>query len=245
MSTTPAAPVPAKPAHLVDACEPLFQAVCRLNRMARKGTSLDYPTVRAELEGLFEKMRASVAGDVALSEQYRKVELGLMFFVDSMISESTLPFAGEWNRNRLGYGRNELAGDEKFFDLVDETLKENREGADERLAVYYTCLGLGFTGWYAGNPEYLRKKMLEIAPRVKAWVDTDDSGLLTPDTYSHTNLADLPLPVGSSLAPVLIVLGGLLLLVGAVNFYAFRSAAAELNRALDTIVANDPAEAGK
>ena len=36
-----------------------------------------------------------------------------------MISESSLPFAAQWNQNRLAYERNELAGDEKFFDLLE------------------------------------------------------------------------------------------------------------------------------
>ena len=57
----------------------------------------------------------------------------LIFFVDSLISESTLPFAAEWNRKRLAYERNELAGDEKFFDFLDETLAEKGPDADERL----------------------------------------------------------------------------------------------------------------
>jgi cytochrome bd-type quinol oxidase subunit 1 len=42
----------------------------------------------------------------------------------------------------------QLAGDEKFFDLLEETLNDSSEDASERLAVYYTCLGLGFMGMY-------------------------------------------------------------------------------------------------
>ena len=49
---------------------------------------------------------------------------------------------------------------------LDETLAEKGSEADERLEVYYACLGLGFQGWYAGQPEFLRKKMSEIAPRI-------------------------------------------------------------------------------
>jgi type VI protein secretion system component VasF len=211
--------------------------------MGRKGSSTDYATARSEIEGIFERMTAVARTDLALGEQYRKVEMPLMFFVDSIISESSLPFAQEWNRNRLAYTRNELAGDEKFFDLLDETLKESRDGVEERLAVFYTCMGLGFTGWYAGQPEYLRKKMLEIQPRVKTYVDFDESGLITPDSYQHTNTNKLALPMSSSLVPLLIVLIGLFLVVGAVNFYTFRSASAELNKSLDSINARGAAKA--
>jgi type IV/VI secretion system ImpK/VasF family protein len=225
---------------LLDLCEPLFQAVCRLNRMARKGSSTDYATARSEIVALFEQMSNRARTDLALQEQYRKVELPLMFFVDSLISESTLRFANDWNRQRLAYERNELAGDEKFFDLLDETLRETGSGADERLAVFYTCLGLGFTGWYAGQPEYLRKKMLELYPRVKTYVDADETALITPDSYQHTNTANLPLPMSASLVPLLIVLVGLFLVVGAVNIYTFRAASSDLQEALDSIEQRSP-----
>lgn len=226
--------------NLLDLCEPLFQAICRLNRMGRKGSSTDFSVARSEIESLMEKMSSTAKRDPALSEQYRQVELPLIFFVDSMISESTLPFAQEWNRRRIAYTRNELTGDEKFFDLLEETLKDTRGGVDERLAIFYTCLGLGFTGWYTGQPEYLRKKMLEIAPRVRNQVDADESGLITPKAYEHTNSVNLPIPVSSSLIPLVIVLFGLFLLVEVVNFVTFRRLSLELGTALDTIVARAP-----
>lgn len=226
---------------LLDLCEPLFQTICRLNRMGRKGSSGDFSTVRSEVESLFEKMSTTANRDLALGEQYRQVEMPLIFFVDSMISESSLPFAQEWNRRRMAYARNELAGDEKFFDLLDETLKDTRAGADERLAIFYTCLGLGFTGWYTGQPEYLRKKMLELAPRVRNYVDADESALITPDAYEHTNSVNLPLPVSASLVPLLIIVVGAFFLVETINFFTFRSLSREMAAALDTIIEHSPA----
>lgn len=226
--------------NLLDLCEPLFQAICRLNRMGRKGSSTDFSIARSEVESILEKMSSTAKRDPALSEQYRQVELPLIFFVDSMISESTLPFAQEWNRRRIAYTRNELTGDEKFFDLLEETLKDTRGGVDERLAIFYTCLGLGFTGWYTGQPEYLRKKMLEIAPRVRNQVDADESGLITPKAYEHTNSVNLPIPVSSSLVPLVIILVGLFILVEVVNFVTFSRLSRELGAALDSIVARAP-----
>ena len=97
------------------------------------------------------------------------MEQPLVFFVDSAWSaESKVPFAAKWNNDpSWPTASTNWPGDEKFFDLFDETLKEQSDDANERLSVYYTCIGLGFTGWYAGQPEYLRKKMLEIAPRIR------------------------------------------------------------------------------
>lgn len=233
------------PTRLIEHCEPLFQTVCRFNRMGRKGSAVTYAVARAEIETLLERLAASARGDLALSEQYRKVELPLIFFVDAMIAESALPYAEEWNRHRLAYARNELAGDEKFFDLLEAAIEDKTDGADERLAVFYTCIGLGFTGWYGGQPEFLRKKMLEIAPRVKAFVDTDESGLITPEAYQHTNTSNLPLPMAASLIPLLIVLTGLFLVVVAVNFYTFDSVASRLNTTLESIISRQTAQTTK
>ena len=229
-------------ASLITHCEPLFQAVCRLNRIGRmqRGSTIEYTAVRAEIEEHFEVMARTARGDIALGEQYRKVELPLIFFTDSMIAESALPFAPKWNNNRLAFARNERSGDEKFFTLLDETLADTKETADERLAIFYICIGLGFTG--GNQPDFLRKKMQEIAPRVKAYVDADESAFITPASYQHTNLSNLPMPMAASIVPLLIVLTGLLFVVVAVNVFTFHRASAELNQALDAINAHDPAK---
>ncbi|MFH0879121.1 MAG: DotU family type IV/VI secretion system protein, partial [Lentisphaerota bacterium] len=127
---------------LSELCEPLFLYMCRLNRSARKGGIFQHNRVRSEIGSFFKDMAKTASMDPRLSEQYRKIEVVLLFFVDSMVSESALPFAEEWNQNRMAFERNELAGDEKFFDLLDETLADPSEQATERLAIFYTCLGL-------------------------------------------------------------------------------------------------------
>ena len=227
--------------NLVTLCDPVFQYICLVNRMARKGAGLDYSTVRNAVKGLFSDLSEKAGREVALASQYAKVELPLLFFVDSMLAEGPWPWAAEWNRNRLAYERDELAGDEKFFDLLEQTLGETGEGADERLAIFFTCMGLGFSGWYVGQPEYLRRKMNDLLPRVRAFIDADEAGLITPDTYKHNDTSNLPLPMSASVVPVLIAVVGCVLLVVAVNFYIFRLSSQDLNRALDAILARDPA----
>jgi type VI protein secretion system component VasF len=183
--------------NLLELSEPIFQYVCRLNRLARRsgtaakgdtsffskpatptappvrGAALEYGVVRAEVKALLEDFAGRTGNDVRLASQARKMELPMMFFVDSMISESNLSFAQQWNQNRLAFERSELAGDEKFFDLLEDTLKENTEDASERLALFYMCIGLGFTGIYFRQPEYLRSTMQRIAPRIRHLVEAD------------------------------------------------------------------------
>lgn len=222
--------------NLLELCEPLFQYICRLNRAGRKGGAVEYPVARAEVKGLLSQIQTMAAGDPRLKHQAKAIEMPLIFFVDSMIAESDLAFKMEWHKHRLAYEHNELAGDEKFFDLLEETLRDNSEEASERLAVFYTCLGLGFSGWYLGQPEYLRKKMLECAARLRGVIGADDANRICPEAYEYVNTADLIQPPSSSLVGVGIALVGLVVTLFVANAYLYYRSSNELSRSLDRIV---------
>ncbi|MDB6066616.1 MAG: type secretion system protein DotU family [Pedosphaera sp.] len=246
---------------LLDLTEPLFQYVCRLNRVARKGAgsapsggtsfftkagtqtpkgpSVDYAVVRSEIKALLEDFMQKASSDMRLSSQSKKIELPLIFFVDSMIAESSLGIAQQWNQNRLAYDRNELAGDEKFFDLLEETLGDSSEDASERLAVYYICIGLGFTGIYFKQPEYLRKSMLTIAPRIRHLVETDQMARICPEAYTSVDTRDLVRPPGDRMLLVGIIFICFSLSVFMTYFFMYRNASQHLNSSLDQILEQD------
>ena len=70
-----------------------------LNRMGRtQGGLLNYDQLRSEIEQLFAGIRNTAEADPALKVQWQKLELPMIFFVDSMISESGLAVAAKWNR---------------------------------------------------------------------------------------------------------------------------------------------------
>lgn len=227
--------------NILDLTEPFFQHVCRLNRVARKSATVDYAVARNEVRDLFVVMAEKSRANERLARQYQKIEPALIYFVDSIISESRLPFAAEWNNNRLAYERQELAGDERFFDLLDETLTDKNDESAERLAVFYTCIGLGFTGWFAGQPDLLRRKMAEIAPRIRRLVESDDSVRICPETYESTNTSNLPMPVGTRLIGIAIIFCGLILVVLFANVWLFRASSEDLNRSLAEISKHEPA----
>jgi type IV/VI secretion system ImpK/VasF family protein len=205
---------------LVELCEPLFQHVCRLSRGARKGVSPDPGQARAEISSLFGDLRARAASTPGLAEPYEKIEIVLMYFVDSMIRESRLSFARQWQE--LAHEKNKLAGDEDFFDELDRTLAEpDSDSVRQRLAVFYTCLGLGFTGWYTGNHEHLRKKMNELASRLRGMMDADKASRVCPEAYENVNTADLVEPPARKLVGVGILIGGLAIAVFAANVVLF------------------------
>jgi type VI protein secretion system component VasF len=255
---------------LLELTEPVFQYICRLNRLARRsgaargdtmsirrgaaggpgGTgfalrSLDYSVVRAEVKGLFDDMAQKAAGDNRLAAQFKLVEMPLLFFVDSMISESRLTFADQWNQKRLAYEKKELAGDQKFFDLLEDTLKDPSEEASERLAVFYTCLGIGFTGFYFNQPEYLRKTMLTIAPRIRRLMETDKSAKVCPEAYENVDTRNLVQPPGSRLIFVGILFVCFMLAVIFAYGWMYRSAAKDLKASIAGIEEHNPGPAPK
>ncbi len=220
----------------LELCEPIFTKICVLNRLGRSRAGfLDYDQLRTEIEQLFIEVKNSADADPALKVQWQKLELPIIFFVDSMISESGLAAASTWNRTRLAYDRKELAGDEKFFDLLDETLNDPSDEASQRLLVYYTCLGLGFTGWYAGQPEYLRGKMLDISQRLKTAMDTDKTVKICPETYLNVDTRDLVEPPTSRLGGIAVVFAGLCLIVVMVEIYLFHTASLSLTDSLSAV----------
>jgi type VI secretion system protein ImpK len=240
---------------LLELIEPLFQYVCRLNRVARKsgvtptgdttflskggamprGVSLDYGVVRNEIKAIFEDLRQKAAKDFRLSSQFNKVELPLLFFIDALISESSLRFAAQWNQNRLAYERNELAGDEKFFDLLEEDLKDQSEEASERLAVYYVCIGLGFSGIYFRQPELLRKTMFTIAPRIKRWLEADEVAKICPDAYEGVDTRDLTEPPSRKVLVISMVFVCLIFACIASYVWLYHRSASDLTSSFDTI----------
>ncbi len=229
---------------LIDLYEPLFQYVCVLNRMSRKAgaEAIEYGAVRSKVASLLESARTEAQADLLLSTHVNKLELPILFFVDSMISESKLQCADQWHRNRLAFASNQLAGDEKFFDLLDETLADTSKEATDRLTIYYVCLGLGFAGWYSGQPEYLRKKMETIAARISGRADRDRVTRICPEAYQHLdsrNLIEAPSAAIGSIILAFVVLG---IVVIAINFYLFRLGSDGFLQSLREIIRHDLAK---
>ena len=222
---------------LLELCEPLFQCVCLLNQRANLGDHPDPEQVEADVEGILAQMRGKAAATPGLLEQYERVEMPLIFFVDNVICESKLSFARQWPR--MAYRRNEMAGDEKFFHMLDDELKGVKDrnvaaGAAERLAVYYTCLGLGFTGWYQAEPDVLRKYMKQLEPRVRQWTELE-AKRLTKEAYDHTLMEDWTQPPARPLTRIVIALLGLIIAVFAGNAYLYKSKTQRLEKSFKTL----------
>jgi type IV/VI secretion system ImpK/VasF family protein len=225
---------------LFDLYEPLFQYVSMLNRIARRGSNeaIEYSSLRAEIDSLLDSIKKRAQSDSLLALQAQKLEMPVTFFVDSIISESNLQCAAQWHKNRIAYTHGELAGDEKFFDLLDETLNDPSPEATERLIVYYICIGLGFTGWYASQPEYLRRKMETIAKRIGV-EDLERHAHICPEAYQYLNSLNLIEPPSSKIGAIALTFLALSLVALAVNFYLFRIGLVGLTESLQEIMRHD------
>jgi type VI secretion system protein ImpK len=218
---------------LLNLSEPLFQYVCRLRRSASKGCTFPIEKVRADIQALFEEMRLLASGRPDLAAQYERIKLPLIFFVDFMIRQSGLSSRVEWVPMARDF--KELAGDEKFFVLLESDLKDSSDGATERLAVYYTCLGLGFTGLYMGQPDEIRRLMGRISARISQFLGSDARARLCPQAYEHTNARNFTEPAGTKLVGIGIALAGLLIVWFITYFALFNSTRGRISESLEVI----------
>lgn len=221
---------------LLELYENLFQYVSRLNRAARTPAQPDYARVRAEIKQLLEEVGRGATADVRLLHQVQQLELPMIFFVDNLICTSRLKFASQWAENRLARERSELAGDERFFDFLETDLKDTSEEAAERLSVYYTCMGLGFTGMYVSQPEQIRRYMEQIFPRIRQWIDSDPRTKISEEAYQHTDTRVLTEPPSNKIILVAIVFLFLSLSVLVVYYALFANAVSELTISVDKIM---------
>lgn len=226
---------------LFDLYEPLFQYVCMLNRFAGAGDTeaIQCADLRKVIVSLLDDIKAGAKGDPILDMQTSKLEMPILFFVDSMIAESQLKCAGDWHKNRLAYEKNELAGDEKFYDYLEETLNDSSDEATDRLVILYVCLGLGFTGWYASQPEYLRGKMQAVAKRINVSPDAERVARICPEAYEHLDRRNLIEPPGVKLGAILLIMLGLTAVVMVINFYLFRLGSISFIDSLNEILKHD------
>ena len=221
---------------LLEIYENLFQYVCRLNRAAKTQSHPEYVRVRSEIKEILNEVERTASADIRLLNQVKQLELSVIFFVDNLICTSRLKMASQWADNRLAKERNELAGDERFFDFLDQDLKDTSEGAVERLAVYYVCLGLGFMGMYQGQPDQIRRYMEQIFPRIRQWIDSDPRTKISEEAYKFTDTRVLTEPPSNKIILVTVIFAFLSLSVMIVYYALYANALSQLSGSMTTII---------
>jgi len=219
---------------LQELCEPFFQCVCRINRAARKGGGYDMSQIRADIRNLLGDMHTKSLATPGLREQFEKVRLPLIFFADYTIRSSTFPFARQWTDLAQEEPTPNLAGDEMFFKLLDPTLADRSDDATERLAIFYTCLGLGFRGFFEDQPEKVQQRMGEAAGRLRHLMDVEESARICPDAYT-VNTSNLTLTTLRPLTPIAMVLVALVVMLFILNALLYVRYSRDLSGSLEAI----------
>jgi type VI protein secretion system component VasF len=118
-------------------------------------------------------------------------------------------------------------------------LKETGEDAAERLAVFYICIGLGFAGIYFKQPEFLRKTMLSIAPRIRHLVENDQTARICPEAYQGVDTRNLVEPPSSRMVLVGIVFACFTFAVLISYVLMYREASKNLNYSIEEVLRQD------
>ncbi|MGD0768081.1 MAG: DotU family type IV/VI secretion system protein [Tepidisphaeraceae bacterium] len=206
---------------LLELCEPLFLEVCRINRSTRKGgPAFDPQRERVKIRAIFEEMGEAAAGNPDLTEQYQKVRRHLLFFADGLMAECMPKWANlaEEEKPPL-YG-----GGSDFFrgsGGLEDTLADPSHSATERLSIFYTCLGLGFTGEFKEDPDYIQRKINEAVQRLHGSIDMTERKHEFEQAYKNVDTRELEVPVKSSLVGVTIVMLGLIVIVLVFNWVSY------------------------
>ncbi|MDR2629490.1 MAG: DotU family type IV/VI secretion system protein [Spirochaetaceae bacterium] len=155
-------------------CNPVLVCICNYWQYVHLGNHPAKEKFQGDIEFLLAGARAKAAKIPALSREYQKIEHSLVFFIDYMVKEGDFPFSRDWEVMARRY--NELSGDEKFFDLMEEALKEE---APDAVSLYYLMLGLGFEGVYRGNPEYLEEALKRCGEKFPETLDIQSEPLVS------------------------------------------------------------------
>ncbi|MBN8459293.1 MAG: DotU family type IV/VI secretion system protein [Verrucomicrobia bacterium] len=222
----PASPPTAK-RPLLEHLQPLFLYVCEQHRLAKEPgkAAISYDAVKQSVLDKVAAIDQAARHDPVLRQHLDKLKEPILWYLDCTFGspDNAFGFRQKWNDNRLAdYGEDgNLSGDDAFFDELDRELENDPkdESANERLAFYYTALGLGFTGRFFKREEShrssLKSYMQRLYPRVAKYIDTDASGKITPECYRFTDKRDFVAP---SRDKPLIFFTAFLLLLGSLVF---------------------------
>lgn len=236
----------------LDACEEFFSYVCGIIRTSAIGGRLEFYKLKNDILRELDKVETK-AFESRLGDQWKSIKLPLIFFVDSLIAESRLNCAQEWSDNRLAFTLDppEYAGDEKFYFNLIEVWERKQSTDDELMAIYYTCLALGFTGSPprsilqasffnrsfegATETEIAESLMKIIKPRIEHLILEPTVSIL-PENQLHINKTDLRTPASAAVFVIAMTLFALTAIMFLTNNLLFHSYTDELVNSLNKII---------
>jgi len=157
-------------------CNPVFQCLCNYWQLSCVTSMTDREQFQSDIVGLMMEAGKKARKDPQLEREFTWMEKPLVFFIDYMVKEGRFPFRDDWRELSRNY--NELSGDEKFFDLLNDTL--NNPDLNNSFILFYIMLGLGFDGVYRYNRKYVEQCMLLCMEKATTDFDISSEPVLPP-----------------------------------------------------------------
>ena len=217
--------------NIVSLASPIIDYICELRRIAAANVPLEMEAVRARVRRLLQQADEASTSNLEIAAEYNKIRLALIFYIDYMIKEGPFQFRDQWEELARQY--KELSGDEKFFDLLDESLNDPGAAATERLKVFFLCMATGFDGCHKAEPELVERKMKICALRIGTDFKGGASPHLSEDAYKHTVSPLKPSRPFRNWRIFLASSIGLLLIALLLNLYMFDKTTRPLSLAID------------
>jgi len=136
-------------------CYPIFNCFCNYWHLSCITNLVEREKFLEDVQILLKEAEAKASKDPILEREFLWIEKPVVFFIDYMVKEGRFPFRDEWWELSRNYS--ELSGDEKFFDLLNETLEN--PVLENSVVLFYVMLGLGFDGAFRYNKKYIEQCM--------------------------------------------------------------------------------------
>lgn len=207
---------------LVSLLEPILNYTTACHSAADIFLNKDVSTIKRDVLNLLSEIETELKkSDEHTNILYRKIELPLLFFIDYIISNSKLPAAEEWDKNRLAYAKAIMTGDKKFFDIFEEIYMKNDPNYDECLEAFYLFISLGFKGLYESKPEKIKNIIYRISNRIPAIQLKQAVHTICQENYDRIFTVKLTSRRIFSLRNIIIFGAALFLITYSINFFLF------------------------
>lgn len=184
---------------LQEICEPIFLEICNFNRYAAELSDHDYD-LRSNIKERFGAAEAEAQQDPLLNSLFAQMKKPLVYFVDDYVRMFSVfasragrrvpPSLALWENHILeAEWYDQAIGGEAFYTELDKTLEDHHPEAAERLQVFQTCLGLGFTGQYQSEPQRINDYLTRIRQRLARMNPdsvADPKAKISPGAYFAT-----------------------------------------------------------
>jgi type VI protein secretion system component VasF len=164
-------------------CNPLFLAICNYWQLACTGSPVELNGFRENILNILENIRARTMQDETLRKEFTRIEKPLIFFIDYIVREGRFPFRDNWHILARNY--NELSGDEKFFDLLEESLQA--PDVKNLSALFFLMIGLGFDGMYRRKQDHIQRYLDLCSQNMETDFDVFSKSIV-PETKKRSGI---------------------------------------------------------